>query len=89
MSVATLAFFFRISDARFGGTYMALLNTVSNLGMVWSASIGLKVMDFLTFSKCSNNFQYNCSTVELKNVRLFLTRTNYMNFIMMIYPNRF
>ncbi|VVC28210.1 Major facilitator superfamily domain,Acetyl-coenzyme A transporter 1 [Cinara cedri] len=69
MSVAAAAFFFRISDSRFGGTYMTLLNTASNLGMVWSASFGLKVMDFLTFSKCSSDPQNNnCSTVDLKSM---------------------
>ncbi|VVC42465.1 Major facilitator superfamily domain,Acetyl-coenzyme A transporter 1 [Cinara cedri] len=69
MTVAAAAFFFRISDSRFGGTYMTLLNTASNLGMMCSASLGLEVMDFLTFSKCSNDPQNNnCSTVDLKSM---------------------
>ncbi|XP_060865228.1 acetyl-coenzyme A transporter 1-like [Metopolophium dirhodum] len=68
MLVATTAFFSRISDSRFGGTYMSLLNTVTNFGMTYSTSIGLKCMDFLTFKKCSNDSKNNCSTMNLKKV---------------------
>ncbi|CAH1724867.1 unnamed protein product [Aphis gossypii] len=67
MLVAITAFFSRISDYRFGGTYMTLLNTVSNFGMTYSSSIGLKFIDFLTFKKCSNDSENNCSTSDLKN----------------------
>jgi len=68
--VAMTGFFSRISDSRFGGTYMTLLNTMVNLGLAWSSSLGLKMMDFLTFKKCSNNPQNDCSTTDSKNVRL-------------------
>ena len=33
MFVAEMAFHAKVSDPRIGGTYMTLLNTVSNLGM--------------------------------------------------------
>lgn len=69
MLVATTAFFSQISDSRFGGTYMTLLNTVSNFGMTFSTSIGLKFIDFLTIKKCSNDSNNDCSTVDLENVR--------------------
>lgn len=32
MFVAQMAFFARVSDPKFGGTYMTLLNTLANLG---------------------------------------------------------
>ena len=32
MFVSQMAFFARVSDARVGGTYMTLLNTLANLG---------------------------------------------------------
>ncbi|XP_022174759.1 acetyl-coenzyme A transporter 1-like [Myzus persicae] len=67
MLVAITAFFSRISDSRFGGTYMTLLNTVANFGMTYSTSIGLKLIDFLTFKKCSNDSSNNCSTLDLFN----------------------
>jgi len=69
MTVATLAFFSRISDSRFGGTYMTLLNTLSNLGGAWSSSVAIGMIDYLTFKECSLDRNNNCSTSSLKNVR--------------------
>lgn len=69
MTVAILAFFSRISDSRFGGTYMTLLNTLSNLGAAWSNSVAIGMIDFLTFKECSLDHNNNCSTSNLKNVR--------------------
>lgn len=69
MLVAVTAFFTRISDPRFGGTYMTMLFTISNTGMIFSTSIGLGAMEYLTFEKCSNNHQNDCSAMDLKNVR--------------------
>ncbi|XP_025208442.1 acetyl-coenzyme A transporter 1-like isoform X1 [Melanaphis sacchari] len=68
MTVAILAFFSRISDSRFGGTYMTLLNTLSNLGHAWSSSVAIGMIDFLTFKECSLDRKNNCSTLNLKNV---------------------
>lgn len=69
MTVAKLSFFSRISDSRFGGTYMTLLNTLSNLGGAWSSSVAIGMIDFLTFKECSLDHTNNCSTPNLKNVR--------------------
>lgn len=69
MTVATLSFYSRISDSRFGGTYMTLLNTLSNLGGAWSSSVAIGMIDFLTFKECSLDHKNNCSTPKLKNVR--------------------
>lgn len=68
MSVATIAFFSRISDSRFGGTYMTLMNTLANLGHAWSSSVAIGMIDFLTFKECSSDSKNNCSTSDLKNV---------------------
>ena len=35
MFVAQMAFFNRVSDPKIGGTYMTMLNTISNLGGQW------------------------------------------------------
>ncbi|VVC28209.1 Hypothetical protein CINCED_3A024306 [Cinara cedri] len=67
MSVSTVAFFSRISDSRFGGTYMTLLNTLSNLGHAWSSSVAIGMIDLLTFKKCSLDPDNNCSTTDLQN----------------------
>jgi len=69
MVVATLAFFSRISDPRFGGTYMTLLNTLSNLGGAWTHSVSIGLVDLLTFKECSNDLKNNCSTPDLQDVR--------------------
>jgi len=41
MFVSVMAFHARVSDPSIGGTYMTLLNTVSNLGGNWPATIAL------------------------------------------------
>ncbi|XP_025406915.1 acetyl-coenzyme A transporter 1-like isoform X2 [Sipha flava] len=67
--IASLAFFSRISDTRFGGTYMTLLNTLSNLGGIWSSIVMLKMVDYLTLKKCSIDSGNYCLTQHLQNVR--------------------
>ncbi|XP_025424845.1 acetyl-coenzyme A transporter 1-like [Sipha flava] len=52
MFVAMLSFFNRISDPRFGGTYMTLLNTLSNFGIKWTATAAFGLINFLTIKKC-------------------------------------
>ncbi|XP_050522836.1 acetyl-coenzyme A transporter 1-like isoform X2 [Daktulosphaira vitifoliae] len=63
--VAFMAFFSKISDPRFGGTYMTLLNTVTNLGSSWTTTASLSMVDWLTFKNCSNDLKNNCSTEDL------------------------
>lgn len=46
---ATLA---RISDPRFGGTYMTLLNSINNVGNFWPGTVCLWLMDHLTIRSC-------------------------------------
>ncbi|KAG5175568.1 acetyl-coenzyme A transporter 1-domain-containing protein [Tribonema minus] len=52
MYVSMMAFFARVSDPAIGGTYMTLLNTVSNLGTKWPNSLSLYLMDSLTERRC-------------------------------------
>ncbi|XP_050522845.1 acetyl-coenzyme A transporter 1-like isoform X1 [Daktulosphaira vitifoliae] len=63
--VATMGFFAKISDPRFGGTYMTMLNTVSNIGASWTATASLCMVDWLTFKSCSSDSKNNCSTEDL------------------------
>lgn len=69
MYLFTLGFFSRICDKRFGGTYMTMLSTIASFGWVLSNTLALRMIDVLSFSKCSNNDSNNCSTIQLKNVR--------------------
>ncbi|VVC28214.1 Hypothetical protein CINCED_3A016125 [Cinara cedri] len=68
MFIFTIGFFSRISDKRFGGTYMTMLTTIANFGWAVSNTIALRMIDVLTFSKCSNDVSNNCSTPDLKTV---------------------
>ena len=54
MFVAIMAFFARISDPAVGGTYMTLLNTLTNLGGNWPATLALWSVDHLTWKRCSD-----------------------------------
>ena len=70
MFVAVMAFFARVSDPAVGGTYMTLLNTLSNLGGNWPGTLALWMVDSLTYKACSvpeltNN---TCSTTEESEV---------------------
>jgi len=69
MRSAKFTLFNRVSDPRFGGTYMALLNTFSNIGISSSTSLAISMIDFLTFKECSLNYDKNCSTSSPNNVR--------------------
>ncbi|EPQ28700.1 uncharacterized protein PFL1_04003 [Pseudozyma flocculosa PF-1] len=51
--VGISAFHTQIADPLIGGTYMTLLNTVSNLGGTWPRYFVLKAVDLFTVSSCS------------------------------------
>ncbi|CAF1332780.1 unnamed protein product [Adineta steineri] len=53
MFVSQMAFFAHVSDPKIGGTYMTLLNTLSNLGSSWASTGVLYLADFLTWKTCS------------------------------------
>ncbi|XP_054286614.1 acetyl-coenzyme A transporter 1-like isoform X1 [Macrosteles quadrilineatus] len=65
MFVSQMAFFARISDPAYGGTYMTLLNTLSNLGTTWPNSLILLFVDTFTFKYCSNNPTNTCLRTDL------------------------
>lgn len=68
MILALYSFFCRLSDPRFGGTYMALFNTCYFLGWLVPNTLVLKMISFLTFSTCSNDILNSCYTPDLKSV---------------------
>ena len=47
-----MAFHARISDPRVGGTYLTLLNTVTNFGGNWCQTLALWLVDGLTWTAC-------------------------------------
>lgn len=62
MMLMAMSFYASISDPKIGGTNMTLLATIGNIGMVWSKSGALWLIDFLTFKQCSNNHSNSCSS---------------------------
>uniref|UniRef100_A0A8C5MRR1 Acetyl-coenzyme A transporter 1 n=1 Tax=Leptobrachium leishanense TaxID=445787 RepID=A0A8C5MRR1_9ANUR len=61
MFVAVMAFNAKVSDPLIGGTYMTLLNTVSNLGGNWPATVALWCVDHLTSKSCVGADNQTCA----------------------------
>lgn len=53
--VSLMSFFNRISDPAIGGTYMTLLNTITNLGSKWPNSTSLWLLPKVTWSDGSGS----------------------------------
>jgi PAT family acetyl-CoA transporter-like MFS transporter 1 len=68
MYVAVMAFFATVSDPAVGGTYMTLLNTLSNLGGNWPSTLALWMVDSLTYKQCSAPDLQNNACVTTKEV---------------------
>ncbi|RMC01879.1 hypothetical protein DUI87_21040 [Hirundo rustica rustica] len=62
MYVAIMAFNAKVSDPLIGGTYMTLLNTVSNLGGNWPSTVALWLVDPLTVKECAGAQGHACAT---------------------------
>ena len=63
MFVNQCSFFAQICDISIGGTYMTLLNTISNLGNAWPKPIVLYLTDLFTCKKDSLDNSFLCHTV--------------------------
>ncbi|XP_076850848.1 acetyl-coenzyme A transporter 1 [Brachyhypopomus gauderio] len=64
MYVACMAFHAKVSDPVIGGTYMTLLNTVTNLGGNWPSTLALWLVDPLTHKQCQGAAGQTCGSVE-------------------------
>ncbi|XP_026087080.1 acetyl-coenzyme A transporter 1-like [Carassius auratus] len=64
MYVALMAFHAKVSDPVIGGTYMTLLNTLTNLGSNWPSTLALWLVDPLTFKECQGAPRQTCGSVE-------------------------
>ncbi|XP_026884878.2 acetyl-coenzyme A transporter 1 [Electrophorus electricus] len=64
MYVACMAFHAKVSDPVIGGTYMTLLNTVTNLGGNWPSTLALWLVDPLTQKQCQGAPGQICSSAE-------------------------
>lgn len=64
MYVACMAFHAKVSDPLIGGTYMTLLNTVTNLGGNWPSTVALWLVDPLTSKECQGAIGQSCGSAE-------------------------
>ncbi|RWS05265.1 acetyl-coenzyme A transporter-like protein, partial [Dinothrombium tinctorium] len=71
-SITIWAFMARVSDPLIGGTYMTLLNTVSNIGGTWVQTVALYFVDLLSFQWCPEN-GYFCVVKNATAVNMTLT----------------
>jgi len=60
------AFHARVSDPGIGGTYITLLNTVSNLGSTWPTFIVLRAIDYFSIATCEVEVDGNSSSLSAK-----------------------
>lgn len=68
MYVACMAFHAKVSDPLIGGTYMTLLNTVTNLGGNWPSTVALWMVDPLTLKGCQGVVEQSCSSAAAAEV---------------------
>lgn len=68
MYVACMAFHAKVSDPLIGGTYMTLLNTVTNLGGNWPSTVALWMVDPLTSKECRGAVGQSCSSAAAAEV---------------------
>ena len=52
MFVAQMAFYNRVADPAIGGTYMTMLNTISNMGGAWPSTAALYLVGLTTYKGC-------------------------------------
>ena len=66
MFVAVMGFHARVSDPTMGGTYMTLLNTLSNLGGTLAGTIALWLVDVVSFKDCEgvSDLSLDCDTQQ-------------------------
>lgn len=66
MFVAAMSFHAQVSDPLMGGTYMTLLNTLTNLGGTWAGTCVLWLVDVVSFKDCEgvSDLSLDCDTME-------------------------
>lgn len=60
-----MGFHAQVSDPRMGGTYMTLMNTVTNLGSKWPGTLALWLVDVVSLKGCEgvSDRSLDCDTL--------------------------
>ena len=87
MFVSVMAFYAQISDPAMGGTYMTLLNTLTNLGGIWCGTLVLWFVDVLSFKDCVGvaDSTLDCDTMKELEVCVLILMIVIFNFIIDVY----
>lgn len=66
MFVSVMAFHAKISDPIIGGTYMTLLNTISNMAGTWVGTLALWLVDNVSIKDCegATDESLDCDTMQ-------------------------
>lgn len=65
MFSSLMAYYSKISDPTIGGSYMTLLNTLTNLGSKWPTSLCLWILPKLTVTSCLMNVDGVYETINI------------------------
>lgn len=60
MFVSLAAYFVKISDPKYGGTYLTLLNTLSNFAGMWPKLPVMSTVDWLSVKRCTSPPPSDC-----------------------------
>jgi len=71
MFVSIMSFHARVSDPSIGGTYMTLLNTVSNMGGNWPVYFALRAVEPLSGLGLGDGYYLECSLLAIFGVFWF------------------
>eukprot|EP01125_Pyxidicula_operculata_P010863 TRINITY_DN356_c2_g1_i4.p1 TRINITY_DN356_c2_g1~~TRINITY_DN356_c2_g1_i4.p1 ORF type:complete len:519 (-),score=101.86 TRINITY_DN356_c2_g1_i4:257-1813(-) len=77
-TTAKSSFIAKISDADIGGTYMTLLNTLSNIGLLWPRIALLQILDLTTTTTCAPEWPIDNSTFFNQTLNSTLSGINCM-----------
>lgn len=72
LSLTKTMFFTQISDKSIGGTYMTLMNTISNIGVNWPSTLALYLVDTLSFKRCESTLTSKLSNSNVSNRETYI-----------------
>ena len=68
MFLSVVSFYAKIADRKIGGTYMTLLNTITNLGTIYPSTFGMYLINLFNVKKCINVNQFDNNSSNFTSV---------------------
>lgn len=60
--------YYLLTDRKIGGTYMTLLNTITNLGTIYPSTFGMYLINLFNVKKCINVNQFDNNSSNFTSV---------------------